>query len=896
MVGPGPSARWEDLLLVYLHDPFDKALDIRGHERRAARYASAALGRDVSPGEMKRAASLGDRLAAMHERVPMPTAGAGGERAVGPADGLSLIHPLSAAAVAVGGRPIDPGRAEDLIARIVDGLASPRERFLALWRLLPDRVAEELGSDAARLPADTRLPDHTLFQHADITAGLHSAASGSHGMACLSFALGPVQPFIAAARSVRDLWTGSAILSWLAFQAMKPVLERFGPTAFVYPALRGAPLVDLWLRREVGLADRAPKPSSSARRAPSLPHRFVALAPWGRDGSDAGALRQECLDSVRTAWRGLAQAVREELDCRFSPLSPGWDRFWDRQIDDAFEFHVTLAPQSDLNDERLDSLLGEVPDHAIRSLGEAIPVEHRPRYLQNHAGRWQARMEVSARQMAAERSVRPVPASSGSSDWPSPPKCSLFGSWEQMGPAEFAASRRFWRQAVDVFSSGWDGVRLRSRERFCAVALTKRFAAPARLARDLELEREEVRFPDTATIAARNWLRRAGIDPDAERDEHGVWSGQWLHWNRPDEGGEDERPVPGKLWRRIREAKGRQAPPPTYYAVIAMDGDRLGEWLAGRRTPQLRHLVHQKIRGYFEALGGSGAAAALDARRHVGPALHASISSALGAFATEFAPGIVREHQGETIYSGGDDVLALCPVDGSLACALALRRAFSGTDDPAGDGWRRSVVNPAARRITMGADASMSAGVAIVHFRADLRQALDEARRAERAAKDAGRDRMQLVSARRSGERAAADCPWPFVERVDGLRKLFEGGASNRWTYKLRAEAPTLASDSLPRAAMASEIRRLVEHGAVSGGEAGRGAEMADLFERYCEMVRAPRRPRASRRADRVQDRASRAGRDADFEPGAAPSDGVCLERFVILCQSAAFMARGRDD
>ena len=36
------SADWDLLTTAFLHDPPDKALDIRGHERRAARYLEAA--------------------------------------------------------------------------------------------------------------------------------------------------------------------------------------------------------------------------------------------------------------------------------------------------------------------------------------------------------------------------------------------------------------------------------------------------------------------------------------------------------------------------------------------------------------------------------------------------------------------------------------------------------------------------------------------------------------------------------------------------------------------------------------------------------------------------------------------------------------------------------------
>ena len=162
----------------------------------------------------------------------------------------------------------------------------------------------------------------------------------------------------------------------------------------------------------------------------------------------------------------------------------------------------------------------------------------------------------------------------------------------------------------------------------------------------------------------------------------------------------------------------------------------------------------------------------------------------------------------------------------------------------------------------MGACASMSAGLAVVHFREDLRLALEAARKAEARAKRAGRDLLDLVTARRSGEAAHAVCPWPFVPWLADLRRTFGAGASDRWIYKLRAELPTLASDMLPLEAMQSEIERLVDRAEDSGRT---GAEITDAFRFY-----------------------------------ASHRDGTGARRllldFVTLCQSASFMTRGRDD
>ena len=859
-----PEPDWDDILRAWMHDPFDKALSVQGHESRAARYASAALGQSVSRRGLHRLAAQPDLQSAIAERLPSPHAGPNGERAVGVADGLVLTHPTSGAMIHLQDMPSpEPDRAVALIESIVDGLPGPRERFLAVWRMLPDRIAIEFGTDAARLPADTRIPDHTLFQHVDITAGLH-AAGATQDVAFLSFVLGPVRRFIEAARSVRDLWSGSALLSWIAFQAMQPILKCLGPTAFVYPSLRGAPLVDLWLIKEAGLGDRLQKPALGARMAPSLPHRFTAVVPWGRNGEQANALREACLSAARDGWRRVATAVRTNIDSRLARIQPEWDRLWSQQIESALDFRVAVVPDRDLSDERLARLFGcgdfssAWPQaQRVRDLATVIPPEHRPGYDQDHAGRWQAQTEFASRLMAAQRIVRHVPESGDPGTGPSPGKCTLFGSWEQMGPAEYRPSLDFWRDAARDVSI--NGVRLRPRERLCAVALTKRFAGPALLASELAVEPADLRFPDTATVAAAEWLAKAGIDHDRERRVSGTWSGLWLHWNTRYQDAE-EQPVPVDLWSRICRARTQQGRAPSYYAAISMDGDEMGRWLAGEKTPELRRLLHPKVRGYFESLDDERAEAGLSAPRPVGPALHGAISAALGVFASEVAPQIVAQHHGTMVYSGGDEVLALCPVATALRCIQGLRRAFSGVDDSERDGWREC---DGRRRITMGDQASMSGGLAVIHYHEDLRLALETVRGAERRAKQAGRNLLDVVTARRSGETARAICPWP-TDWLDGLRNEFARGASDRWTYRLRTELPALASGLLPRQALQAEIRRLIDRGESDTAVRCDGAVVADTFKRYGELRKGV-------------------------------PDAELLSDFLTLCQSASFMARGSD-
>ena len=844
------STDWTKALYVWMHDPVDKALDVMGHERRAARYVSRAVGKDVGHRSMDAAVRSADATAAVADRLPMPRAGSRGERAVGPENGsLEIRHPVSAQKSVLANLRLDEAAVCQVIEEIAGAFPkSPRKQLLALWRLLPEHLAEALGPDFARMPADTRVPDHTLFQHADIATGIATGLQGKGGYAYLSVAIGPVQAFIEAARSVRDLWSGSALLSWLVFQGVKPVLDSLGPTALVFPALRSNPLADLWLRGDGGLGDRIALPSPEARSAPSIPNRFLALVPWGADGRAARQMAQQCEAAIRGAWRRVADAVHAHVDPVFHRLDPNWDERWSEQLEDFFEITVSVLPEQSLNDEKLAGLVGGSQDfhevwadaRKVRSMAQCIPDSDRYGFRQDGAGRWQARLELSARLMEAQRAIRHVPTTSSAG--PTPPKCSLFGSYEQMGPAELRASAEFWRQAHE------SRLRLRERERFSAVALCKRFAAEALLRHELLLGPKDLRFPDTATVAAATWLKKASLNTEGE------WSGRWLHQRKRDEV-EPGDPVPSEaLWKRIRDARKRLGSPPSYYAVLMMDADHMGRWLKGEYAPKVGESMHPKLVKYFEGLGAD-----LSAKRPVGPALHAAISEALNNFASHMAPRIVERYHGTLIYSGGDDVLALVPARQALACADALRQAFQGGKSKA-PGWTEV---DGRQLLAMGCKATLSAGLAFVHYKYDLRNAIDAARKAEKTSKDQGRNRVTLQLVRRSGERSTIELKWDSIPWFRSVIEAFAAGSSDRWLYNLRRELPTLSDEGLPADAVAAEIRRVAARSEDARGTSGSASLSTRWWERYCRL---------------------------------ADDDEASVVAFIRSCLGASFIARGHDE
>lgn len=753
---------WDTLLLAWLHDPVDKAADIKTHESRAARYASIILGLEVDKEELR--IGHADQLASGYERLPMPNAkGRYEELGVSPENGkLTVIHPLSGRKRSIS-VAIPPERVEEVLRDLFGKEMDARRRFLTLWRLVPERLAQ-LQAGLAVQPADTRNPDHTLWNHLDTTAAIAWASRGG-SPAFLSFKLGPVQNFIEASRSLRDLYTSSWILSHLAFAAMKPVLESCGPTAFIYPALRGLPVMDAWLC-EKGVDVRMPEEQELIR--PSIPHRFLAVVPsWALE-----SLKKGVVESAQAAWLELTEQIRHSLKKKWDGEFPGWDRLWDAQIRCFWDFRTAGFVHAEARGQ-IEALLGKDAagrfDAIAKMRGAAAAGDSA------EPGHWQKLVELSAMLMDAITTIRHIPDYRADGDVP--PKCTLFGTFEQMGPSRLSESDRFWKHVKEN----------EGKDRLSAIGLVKRYAL-----------KEDIRFPDTGTVAGR--------------------------------------------YRSEKEPSRRSR----YYAVLMMDGDRMGEWLSGGLSPKVGEVIHEKLAVWLAA---HGAGEALELKRPVSPALHMAISSALNEFAVKRVPEIVGRHQGEVVYSGGDDVLAVLPVHTCLQCARDLREAFSSDE-------------------VLGERATASAGLVIAHYKEDLRLVLHEAREAEKAAKRGGRDRIHVVAMKRSGGLGRATCRWDFIEHFVRLFGLFGQGLTDRWTYQMQRQMDVL--EGLPVEAFVLELERQLARGEARAVQA---STVSSAFEAFTRR------------------------REANGASGAeAQLVGERLREFITVCQIASFMTRFGDE
>jgi len=318
---------WKQKLAAWLHDPAEKALILmrtpEGHEFGTAQRLRERLGIDYRMFD-KRA----DWLAAAADRPQWPRPD---DERYAPwanvrfADRPVLIHPLSGEPIELQPLAADIGASEikavsvDHFDRlIIDD--DPRLTFLAFWRFGPEagRWTTDLGNLWQLLPADTRVPDHSIWSHLDTVSALHTAIADGDQPALLAMSFGPVQGFIAQGRSTSDLWAGSRLLSSIVWAGLNTIVADVGPDAVLFPALRGVPAVDAWLMQQAdpfrSLFDDID--SELLRRsndtnplfAAALPNKCLCIVPSSRV--------RELAETAIAAARDRAREIAQEAAAR----------------------------------------------------------------------------------------------------------------------------------------------------------------------------------------------------------------------------------------------------------------------------------------------------------------------------------------------------------------------------------------------------------------------------------------------------------------------------------------------------------------------------------------------------------------------------------------------------
>ncbi len=563
------------------------------------------------------------------------------------------------------------------------------------------------------------------------------------------FTIGPVQGFVAQARRTRDFWAGSFLLSWLAGVAMAEVNRQGGKIQFPVPPKN---YLD-WIQGQ----HKGDKPP----RQGAIPNRFKSTC-----AKVPAEFKPELVVSaIQDAWIALADHVwkGDKLE-KFA--ASGTRAIWDRQHANFWEVSWAITDQ-----KKETSLLDQRKNWRNHGF-----TQHEPGV-----------------------------------------KCMMMDGWQELSGQARPGSelKAFWRALREGGASGMASD-LGPGEQLCALAYVKRRFTRHFASFETTLPKSELKLkgwklshgmPSVSYMAAVHWLKelvKSGSDSEVEnllgfaRDvahERVEWDTeiqclrqaaderQW-HANNPKRqllalDGQlffrhvQEQPqaygYDAEKTKRFAKELGKfcnshelpSAPSP-YYAILLMDGDSLG--------------VHMS-----------------DLNKQT------AISAALNAF-TGGVPDIVEKHNGCLIYAGGDDVLAILPLENALGCAAAVRVHYLKSFD--------------AQEPKI--PSTISAAVAFAHVKtplgmvlADLHPLLDD------VAKDgSGRDSVAVRVWKTSGQVLQWAQPWKIALKggeleVEKLARLFakdgstgsdlDGRFSNKFFFKIEERLAVLATPRLTK-------------------------------------------------------------------------------------------------
>lgn len=134
---------------------------------------------------------------------------------------------------------------------------------------------------------------------------------------------------------------------------------------------------------------------------------------------------------------------------------------------------------------------------------------------------------------------------------------------------------------------------------------------------------------------------------------------------------------------------------------------------------------------------------------------HQNLSAELSLFAKNVIKIVEIQHKGSLIYSGGDDVLAFVPLHTVLGCAKELADLFAQKLD-------RFKIIENGRTYSP----TLSVGIAVAHHLEPLEDALELARKAEKAAKAIdGKNALAVIVDKRSGISRTLKGRWGTIDK-----------------------------------------------------------------------------------------------------------------------------------
>ncbi len=660
-----------------------------------------------------------------------------------------------------------------------------KKTYFSLWRLLPEKYP--LGYI---LPADTRIPDHSIWDHLDVTAAI-SSCLGDLGL--FSLKIPAVQEFISHSRKLSDLWASSHIFSLLLFEGIKEVIGELGPDVVIYPQLRGNPLLDCYIKSELSIENIIP--DKNKIKIANLPNTFLCFIPLSR----AEEYKERCKNAIKKKWKEISKKVKEYLNK--IKIKPN-EELWNSQIEKSLSVVVAHTEFFNLDSYEkvkngLSSDVKEKQDRWLSFVEKLERTNYGHFYFPTYALLGVILTQSSRLWDAWEE--EPITGK----------KCLMCGLRNAIVGRVDGDIYQYWEDDtwndIEIKDKIWKNV-LKEGERLCAVCLTKRIYTEVFKEEFKEFKAKSPEFKSVVEIAGRDFIRNVEDDEDfkllKDVDIELIYEHEWKSDEKKKttirqlELVEKREEIENKLenwWK----AFGR---PNKYYAILMMDGDRIGKTIFGETLPNFGDFFHPIFKTkIMEWEKGEDLS---NMKRILSPSVHIAISRAMKNFSIYKVPEIVEENYGFLVYSGGDDVLALFPTDKVLNAAKELQEFFKK------DFYEIEVNGEKRKVMGLGKYASMSAGIVFAHYKYPLYDGIEKVREAEKRAKNEyGRNAFYMTFIKRSGELFSAGGKWNFVgDFTPIVEAIRTDKISHRFIYDFLGILEILDGDMLK-----AETKRLLK-------------------------------------------------------------------------------------
>ena len=224
--------------------------------------------------------------------------------------------------------------------------------FWWFWRCFPEAICQAFNDHSLMLmPAETRLPDGSIWSHASTTAALAGCLAGyteprQTRPYLASFTFSPIQELIKASRKMRDFWAGSWILHYLSAKICWQLAVKYGPDCLLYPSLYAQPLMDYWLLEKYpDFAAWITQPSPEKLLTAGFPNVIMILLPEDR----VRAAMQMAQQTLKEEWHNLAELVFQYLknERHWLPELRASDLTWQGWLEHQWQYYWAAVPLGD---------------------------------------------------------------------------------------------------------------------------------------------------------------------------------------------------------------------------------------------------------------------------------------------------------------------------------------------------------------------------------------------------------------------------------------------------------------------------------------------------------------------------------------------------------------------